>query len=208
VTATFFGPVRVSVMLDSNGSNTTAAAAVLAAKRHLPLANAEALVLGGTGPVGQRAAQLLAMEGASVRVGSRSLERARRTCDAIAAAVPGSRLTAVETVSEEGMNSACRDVTLIIAAGAAGAPLFSAEQRRSAGSLNVAIDLNAVPPAGLEGIEVTDKAAERDGVICYGAIGVGGTKMKIHKSAIQKLFESNDQMLDTEAIYRIGAAIG
>lgn len=202
VQRTFFGPVRVSTMMDANGSNTTAAAAVIAAGRHLELQNAEALVLGGTGPVGQRAAQLLAHEGASVRLVSRSLERARQTCDAIAKAVPGSRLTACET--EDGLESACRGVSLIIAAGAAGVQFLSAETRAGLSSLKVAIDLNAVPPVGLEGIEVTDKAAEKDGLICYGAIGVGGTKMSIHKAAIEKLFTANDHVLETTAIYAIG----
>src|SRR5215469_9758309 len=36
---TFFGPMRVSVMLDPSGANTTAAAAVWAARRHLTLAD-------------------------------------------------------------------------------------------------------------------------------------------------------------------------
>src|SRR3954464_5202842 len=45
----FFGPMRVSVMLDSNGANTTAAAAVLSAKKHAPLQNSRVTVLGGTG---------------------------------------------------------------------------------------------------------------------------------------------------------------
>src|SRR3954453_16265813 len=63
--------LRVSVLLDANGANTTAAAAVRAAARHLDLKQARALVLGGTGPVGQRVALLLAREGAEVRVGSR-----------------------------------------------------------------------------------------------------------------------------------------
>ncbi len=44
--------LRVSVLLDANGANTTAAAAVRAAGRHLALKEARALVLGGTGPVG------------------------------------------------------------------------------------------------------------------------------------------------------------
>ena len=65
-------------------------------------------------------------------------------------------------------------------------------------SLKVAIDLNAVPPTGLGGIDVMDKTAEKNNQICYGAIGVGGLKMKIHKAAIEKLFESNDQVLNTE----------
>jgi len=61
--------LRVSVLLDANGAHTTAAAAVRAAGRHLDLKTATALVLGGTGPVGQRVALLLARQGADVRVG-------------------------------------------------------------------------------------------------------------------------------------------
>ena len=207
VTETFFGPVRVSVMVDSNGSNTTAAAAVLAARKHVSLSGTGALVLAATGPVGQRAVQLLAMEGASVRVASRSLQRAEQTCDAVTAAVPSARLTPCETASDGGLESACRDVVVIIAAGAAGVELLPAERRRSIRTLKVAIDLNAIPPSGLTGVEMTDRAVERNGAICYGAIGVGGRKMKIHKAALQKLFEENDQVLDTEVIYRIGAAL-
>ncbi len=59
----FFGPMRLSVMMDSNGSNTTAAAAVLAARKHLELKGLHVLVAGATGPVGQRVAQLLARAG-------------------------------------------------------------------------------------------------------------------------------------------------
>src|SRR4051794_34171065 len=46
--------LRVSILLDANGANTTAAAAVRAAARHLELRGAAALVLAATGPVGQR----------------------------------------------------------------------------------------------------------------------------------------------------------
>src|SRR5688572_5783089 len=88
VTKCFFGPMRVSVLLDANGANTTAAAAVLAAARHVELKGATATVLAGTGPVGQRAARLLARQGARVRVASRSLDRAAETCQAILAKVP------------------------------------------------------------------------------------------------------------------------
>src|SRR5262245_51782869 len=73
----FFGPLRVSLMLDANGANTTAVAAVIAAAKHQALGGAKSLVLGGTGPVGQRVALLLAREGAEVRVASRQLERAQ-----------------------------------------------------------------------------------------------------------------------------------
>jgi hypothetical protein len=71
----------------------------------------------------------------------------------------------------------------------------------------VAIDLNAVPPLGIEGVEVTDRAQPRDGVVCYGAIGVGGTKMKIHKAALARLFESNEQVLDAEEVYDLALTL-
>ncbi|HTM54690.1 MAG TPA: bifunctional NADP-dependent methylenetetrahydromethanopterin dehydrogenase/methylenetetrahydrofolate dehydrogenase, partial [Pirellulales bacterium] len=70
------------------------------------------------------------------------------------------------------------------------------------------IDLSAVPPLGLAGIDATDKGAERDGMKCYGAIGVGGTKMKIHKAALNQLFTANDQVLDAEEIYRVAQSLG
>jgi Methylene-tetrahydromethanopterin dehydrogenase, N-terminal len=52
VTKHFFGNFRVSMMLDSNGSNTTAAATVAQIGKIVPLAGKKAVVLAGTGPVG------------------------------------------------------------------------------------------------------------------------------------------------------------
>lgn len=206
VKKTFFGPVRVSVMMDSNGSNTTAAAAVISAARHVSLAESKVVVLGGTGPVGHRAAQILAMQGAEVLVVSRSEDRARQTCEHIASVVEGAKLTAVGWSGESDGLAQFSGANVVIAAGAAGVELLSEQQRKSMNGLQVAIDLNAVPPLGLGGVGVMDKAKVIDGVHCYGAIGVGGTKMKIHKAAVAKLFESNDQVLDTAAIYQIGVA--
>ncbi len=204
VTKCFFGPLRVSVLLDANGANTTAAAAVLAAARHVDLQGATAAVLAGTGPVGQRAARLLARQGASVRVASRSLERAQETCAAIAVIVPGAQLMPLKTSSAPDTAAALDGAQIAIAAGAAGIELIPPEVRRNSVSLRVAIDLNAVPPLGIGGLEVTDKGKERDGAICYGAIGVGGTKMKIHRAAIERLFTANNLVLDAEEVFAIG----
>ena len=67
---------------------------------------------------------------------------------------------------------------------------------------------NGKPPAGIEGVDYLDKAAERDGVVCYGAGGVGGTKMKVHRAAVARLFERNDQVLDAEEVYALAQSIG
>ncbi len=204
VTRSFIGPLRTSVMIDSGGANTTAAAAVLAAARHVKLAGAAALVLAATGPVGQRVVRLLARQGAAVRAGSRSLDRARAVCEAVGKRVDGARVEACATHSDEQVAEALRGVEIVVAAGAAGVELLSDAARRAAADLKVAVDLNAVPPLGIAGVKVTDKAQPRDGAICYGAIGVGGTKMKIHRAAINALFESNDRVLDAEEIFEIG----
>jgi hypothetical protein len=204
VTGCFFGPLRTSVLLDANGANTTAAAAVLAAQKHVPLSGATAVVLAGTGPVGQRAARLLARQGAQVRVASRSLDKAKHVCEAIGKRVAGASLTPVQTVAEADVRAALADAQVVIAAGAAGIELLTRNLRLEANSLQVVIDLNAVPPAGIAGVEATDKAKERDGIVCYGAIGVGGTKMKIHKAAVQKLFTANTHVLDAEEVFAIG----
>lgn len=204
VTECFFGPLRVSVLLDANGANTTAVAAVLAAAKHIALKGVAATVLAGTGPVGQRAARLLARQGASVRIGSRSLEKGKEACEAIAARVPGASLIPVRTTSEGEVAQALDGAQVAIAAGAAGVELVPVEVRRHCRSLKVAIDLNAVPPLGIGGIEVTDKGKDRDGSLCYGAIGVGGLKMKIHRAAISRLFTSNDVVLDAEEVFAIG----
>ena len=203
VQSVFFGPVRVSILMDSNGSNT-AAAAVLAAGKHVDLSQTTALLLGGTGPVGQRAAQILTRLGATVRIGTRSAAKAEATCEAVRAQSAEARVSAHETGTAEGLIAAADGVEVIIATGAAGIQLLSADQRAQIGSLKVAIDLNAVPPVGIEGVQVFDKAVEQNGVFCYGAIGVGGTKMKIHKAAVQKLFTANDLLLDTAAVFEIG----
>jgi hypothetical protein len=207
VKTAFFGPMRVSVLLDANGANTTAAAAVLAAAKHVELRGATATVLGGTGPVGQRAARLLARQGASVRLGSRDLGRAQEAASRIAAQVGSASIDAAKCASAPDTASAIDGAQIVIAAGAAGIELLPAEVRRNCVSLKVAIDLNAIPPAGIGGIEAMDKAKERDGVICFGAIGVGGTKMKIHRAALQHLFSANNLVLDAEEVFEIGQTL-
>ena len=195
--------LRVSVLLDANGANTTAAAAVRAAARHLDLRNVKALILGGTGPVGQRVARLLAGQGAEVRVGSRQQAKAAAVCEAIRQRVPDARLQPVAAGTAEEVRQVIEGQTLVVAAGAAGVVLLPKVVRAASPDLHVVIDLNAVPPLGIEGIEITDKAVERDKVLCYGAIGVGDTKMKIHKTAIARLFQSNDQIMDAEEVYAL-----
>lgn len=204
----FFGPFRVSVLFDANGSNTTAAAAVLAALEGSggSVDGIKAAVLAGTGPVGQRVARLLSRLGADVAVGSRALDRASSTATSIAS-VTGKSLSAFSTSSDADLVTGLSGASIVVAAGAAGISLLPESVRKSLPDLKVAIDLNAVPPAGIAGIKPNDRDVDRDGLRCWGALGVGGTKMKIHKAAIRALFESNDRWLDAEEVFEIGRAL-
>lgn len=206
VAKTFFGPMRVSVMMDANGANTTAVAAVLSAEKHVGWKGSRVAILAGTGPVGQRVARLTAAGGAHVLIGSRNRDRADEVCRQIESRVGGAKVEPL-VAGERPLSETLQNVDALFACGAAGICLAEENDWRNSSQLRVAVDLNAVPPLGIEGIDVMDKAKESGNISCYGAIGVGGLKMKIHKRSLQSLFESNDAFLDAEEILAIGKSL-
>jgi NAD(P)-dependent dehydrogenase (short-subunit alcohol dehydrogenase family) len=197
---TVFGPMRVSMMLDSNGSNTTAVAAVVKLTSSVggDVSGKKVVITAGTGPVGIRAAGLFAKAGARVVITS------RKPMDP--AALDGLRtrfggdVTNVVMPDASQAAAALERAELLLNCGPAGVMLVPKSAWSGRTGLVAAADLNAVPPLGIEGIEVTDNAVDRDGVTVFGALGVGGLKMKVHKACIAKLFERNDLVLDAETI--------
>ncbi|MCH2178529.1 MAG: methylenetetrahydromethanopterin dehydrogenase [Mariniblastus sp.] len=204
----FFGPIRISMMADPNGANTTAAAAVLCAGRHMEVAGRRVVVLGGTGPVGCRIAELVATQEARVLLASRKRERAETVCEEIKTRV-GQNATIEPIAIDDSLaaRECLKEVDVVFAAGAAGVELIPSGWLQSETSVRIAVDLNAVPPAGIGQVEASDAGLVREGVTCYGAVGVGGLKMKIHRAAIQSLFESNDAILELNQIFEIGREI-
>ena len=195
-----FGEFKVSIMLDSNGSNTTAVAAVVKIEETVgDVRGKRVLIVAGTGPVGQRAAGLLAKGGAEVVITSRKPEQGDRARRSI-----GERFDVqVEAVAMADASQAAgvlEGAHILLNSGPAGVTMVpkSAWARRP--GLEVAVDLNAVPPLGIEGVEVDDEGVEREGVTVFGAFGVGNFKTKLHKACIVRLFERNDLVLDAEAI--------
>ena len=201
-----FGPFRVSVMLDSSGSNTTAAAAVARLQQAAgSLQGTRAVVMAGTGPVGARAAGLLARGGAEVTITS------RRTVDpafveGIAARFGGT--VRARTLRDDSEAAAVLEgAELLLSAGPAGVRLVPRAAWAGRAGLRVVADVNAVPPLGVEGVEVTDAGVERDGVTTFGALGVGKLKMKLHKACIARLFARNDLVLDAAAIAEVAGEL-
>lgn len=202
IQARFFANFRVSVMLDSNGSNTTAAAAVAWFARTLPLQGVRAVVLAGTGPVGQRAAVMMAREGADVAITSRRPEAAQ----AIVAAIHqrfGVRIEALPGATPEQRSAALQGAQVAFATGASGVTLLAEDQWKDHPTLRLLADANATPPAGIEGLKAGDRAKERHGRITFGALGFGALKIALHRACVARLFERNDQVLDAEEIYAL-----
>jgi methylenetetrahydrofolate/methylenetetrahydromethanopterin dehydrogenase (NADP+) len=196
-------PLSVSIMLDSNGSNTTAVAAVVKIEETLgDVAGKKVLILAGTGPVGQRAAGLLAKDGAKVIITSRKPEQGEKARQFISARF-NVQVEAVTLNDPSALPELLPGVEVLLNSGPAGVQMVPGQARTSAKTLKVAVDLNAVPPLGIEGIDVNDAGMIRSGVVVFGAFGVGNFKTKLHKACVARLFTRNDLVLDAEAIAEI-----
>ena len=203
----FFADFRVSVMLDSNGSNTTAAAAVARLAKSGGIRGKKAVILAGTGPVGQRAAVMLAREGAAeVVISSRRLERAEQVSAAI------KRRFEVETRPAAAPDFEARaalvsDARIVLVTGAAGVELLKPEHWQDNPNIELMADANATPPLGIGGTDMLDKGETRHGKICWGAIGFGTLKLALHRACVAELFKSRDQRLDAEKIFSLARAM-
>ncbi len=203
----FFADFRVSVMLDSNGSNTTAAAGVAKLLSSGEIKGKKTVILAGTGPVGQRAAVMLAKEGASeVIISSRQMSRAEQVCSNVKNSFDVDIIPA-EAVDCDSRGKLIEDAEVVFATGAAGVELLKAEHWENNSNIELMADANATPPIGLGGADMMDRGQERHGKIIWGAIGFGTLKLALHRTCIEKLFESNDQLFDAEEIFNLAKTI-
>ena len=69
--------------------------------------------------------------------------------------------------------------------------------------IEVLADFNAAEPLGIEGTKATDDLEDYDGKRVLGALAIGGPKMKVHKTCMRRLFETNDEILDIDGVYEI-----
>ncbi len=193
----FFSNFRVSIMLDSNGCNTTAAAGVALISNSIDVKGKTAVVLAGTGPVGQRAAVMLAMKGANVRLTSRQLERSEHSCELMDREF-GVKLEPMVAADDNSIANALDNAQIVFGAGKSGIQLLRAEQWQNHPDLEVLADVGTGRIPGFEGIDMMDNNEERFGKRIFGGIGIGALKLKLHRACIARLFESNTLVIDAE----------
>jgi methylenetetrahydrofolate/methylenetetrahydromethanopterin dehydrogenase (NADP+) len=209
VQATYFGPFRVSAMLDSDGCNTTAATAIAMIAKDRDLNGRRAVIL-GLGPVGLRSAALLKQEGCEVLatsipgdvLGTDSYRRPRGL-----AAAERLGIDATEPADRGEMEAALEGANIVLASGPAGVQLLRQEVWSASPTIELLADYNAAEPLGIEGIEAGDDLAEREGKLVLGALGIGGRKMKTHKACVRQLFERSDLVLNADGVYTVAREI-
>jgi len=188
-----FEPFRIGLMIDPKGGYTTAAAlvaktaAILRARGREGLKGARVLVLGGTGGVGRAAAALAAADGARVVLASRTRERAAAAARQIHELF-GAEVAPQAGADEPARAGLARQADVVFATGSAGVTLLAAATVRSLGGSVVLADVNAVPPAGIEGVQAGDDGAESpQGQVTLGALAIGGLKMKVEAALLADL---------------------
>ena len=209
VQGAFFGPFQLSVMLDSDGCNTTAATAIAQIAKDRDLSGRRAVVV-GVGPVGLRSAALLDEAGCevlAVTIPADVLETdSYRTPRGLAVA-ERLGIEAVEPSDRGEMEAALEEANIVLASGPAGVELLREEMWSASSTIELLADYNAAEPLGIEGTEAGDDLVEREGKLVLGALAIGGQKMKVHKACVRRLFESNDLVLNADGVYAVAQEI-
>jgi hypothetical protein len=202
----YFGPFRISVMLDSNGCNTTAGTTVARIAKSRSLSGSRAVVL-GLGAVGLRSATLLQREGCEVTVAALPPDlfgddRPYHRPSGLAVAQQLG-LEIRESADRSELEATLDGAQIVLSAGPAGVQVLRRDVWTGHRTVELLADYNAADPLGIEGTKATDDLADYDGKLVLGALAIGGPKMKVHKACVRRLFESNDQVLDTDAVYAV-----
>jgi hypothetical protein len=200
----FFEPFQPSIMLDSDGSNTTAAAALARIRGAVALKGSRAAVI-GVGPVGLRTAELLRREGAEVTVLTFPpdvMGGGYRRASGIPVAQEAG-FDVVEPASSDELDAALAGHVAVFAAGPAGTQILRRSGWADIEALQVVVDYSASEPVGVQGVARDDDLEDEDGVKKLGALAVGGPKMKLQKRCVQRMFEAKGTLLDLTGVYDV-----
>ncbi|MDD1616446.1 MAG: methylene-tetrahydromethanopterin dehydrogenase [Methylococcaceae bacterium NSP1-2] len=193
-------PFEVSVFADPSGAFTTAAGMVAAVEYELitkfntTLEGKTILALGGTGPVGQVAAVIAAQAGANVRIIGRQLDRAQNIAD-LCNNEFGEGKISITAGADSDKAEYIKTADVVFATGAAGIELLSAELIASAPQLKVAADVNAVPPAGIAGVDAfhngTPIQGSNSGAVGIGALAIGNIKYQAQSLLLKQMLNTD-----------------
>ncbi len=190
-------PFAVSVFADPSGAVTTAAAILSCIEYWLKnelnetLKNKNIHILGGTGPVGLCTGVLASNCGAEVYIASR---RGKKVAQIVAEEYNSRfaiKMQGVDYGSDKALLSLLEKSDIMINTAKAGLQVLNKSQLKQASKLIVAADVNAIPPLGIEGIELNDMGKELDftpnKTVGFGAMTIGCIKNKVHSQMFEMM---------------------
>ena len=191
-------PFEVSVMADPSGAFTTAAGLIAAVSGQLMKSDSQwnsskVLVVGGTGPVGMAASILAANLGAEVTIMSRTQDKAERVAKVCATLSTGDGT--LSGASYDNKSSILSGIHVVLATAAAGVEVMNADDLKSASSLKVAADVNAVPPSGIVGLDVMSAGTilpdSSSSAVGVGALAIGNIKYQAQHRLLKRMYDSD-----------------
>jgi len=190
-------PFAISLFADPAGSFTTAGAMVvcvekvLKEKKQRELRGLKVAVFGATGVVGFSAAVIAALAGADATlVGYDGPTRVNAAAKEIKARFD------VDVRAADGSDDAKKSAILAqaeaaLCAGRAGVRVLSAAQLAAAEHLLVVADVNAVPPSGVEGLEMTANGAElTPRTLGIGPLAIGNVKYQTESGLFRRMISA------------------
>jgi methylene-tetrahydromethanopterin dehydrogenase len=192
-----FPPFKTSIVVDPAGAYTTAAAMVAKAESALLMSKLGELkdktcAILGTGAVGQIAAVLLAKMGCNVMVVSLNPKRlnGKEHAENIARLLAkdhGVQVQGIFAPTPASKIEVLKKADVVMCAGIKGIRLVDKEMLNEVKHIKVLLDINAVPPFGVEGIELKDDMREMmPGIFTIGALTVGNLKHKVEKEILKE----------------------
>jgi methylene-tetrahydromethanopterin dehydrogenase len=169
---------------------------VLKQKKDRSLKGLKVAVFGATGVVGYAAGVIAALEGADVTlVGYDGTKRVSDSAKEIK-----TRFN-VDVQAADGSDDSKKSAILAatevaLCAGRAGIQVLSSAQLAAAKQLLIAADVNVVPPAGIEGLEMQASGGELTpgGTLGLGPLAIGNIKYKTEFGLFQKMIASTKPM--------------
>ena len=187
-------PFEVSVFPDPAGSFTTAAAMVACTEKTLKekfetnFDNKNIIIYGGKGIVGGISAIMCAQNGAKCTiVGYDGIKNVQKKADEYKTRY-GVNIIPGDGSTDELNSSYLPEADIIFCAARAGTQVISMEQLNKAKNVKILADVNAVPPAGLEGVGLNDDDSKHPcGGLSIGPLTSGDIKVKTQYKMFEKM---------------------
>ena len=207
-------PFEISIFADPAGSFTTAAAMIGCVKKLLKgkfktdLKDKVLQIVGAKGIVGGACAVIAAQEGAKVGM----VIHREGAIEPIEKRIKNYKekykvnLNAIMGISDDEKTKMSENADIILCAAKAGAEALLKKHFSSAKNLKIVSDVNAVPPPGVEGLEVNFNGDAIRGTKIYGigALAVGQIKAQVQHKLLKLMCESGKPVfLDFREAFKI-----